>query len=107
MSLGSFLRTGFLVGAAVGAGAALFGPALWRVARPYAREAVKAGMTGFAAASAAAARAAEEVEDLAAEVAHEMREAAGKADADEAAETAMAEAQDDVIHAGKPHDSAS
>jgi hypothetical protein len=104
MSVGSFVRSGFLVGTAVGAGLALFGPALWRAARPHIRDVMKAGMTGFASASAVAARAAEEVEDLVAEVAHDLRESAGKSGAEEAAATVAAE--DDLIHAGKPHDNA-
>lgn len=100
MAIGSFLRTGFLLGAAVGAGLAVFGPTLWRAARPYARDAVKAGMAGFAAAQAAAARAAEEVEDIVAEATHELREAV---DHGATAEPA-AEADSDVLHAKKPHD---
>jgi hypothetical protein len=76
MSFGSFLRGGFLIGAAVGAGAALFGPSIWRASRPFAKAALKAGLDGYAGARTAAARAAEEVEDLVVETVHEMQEAA-------------------------------
>ena len=80
MSFGSFLRGGFLVGVAIGAGAALFGPRIWRAARPYAKSALKAGLDGYAGARAAAARAAEEVEDLVVETVHEMQDAAADVD---------------------------
>lgn len=94
MSFGSFLRNGFLIGVAVGAGAAIFGPSIWRAARPHAKAALRAGMDGYASARAAAARAAEEVEDLVVETVHEMQEAAAPAS------EAAAEAEGDVIRAG-------
>lgn len=68
-------RSGFLIGIAVGAGVALFGPMVWRSARPVAKSALRAGVEGYATAKIAAARIGEEVEDLAAEVMHEMNEA--------------------------------
>lgn len=77
------LRGGFLLGLAVGVGAAVVGPTLWRLARPAAKDAIKAGVAGYGAARVALARAGEEVEDLMAEAAHEMKEAAAKAAAAE------------------------
>jgi hypothetical protein len=73
------LRGGFLLGLAVGVGAAVVGPTLWRLARPAAKDAIKAGVAGYGAARVALARAGEEVEDLMAEAAHEMKETAAKA----------------------------
>ncbi|MFG1359602.1 DUF5132 domain-containing protein [Xanthobacter pseudotagetidis] len=73
------VRGGFLLGLAVGIGAAVIGPALWRLARPAAKDAIKAGVAGYGAARVALARAGEEVEDLVAEAAHEMKEAAASA----------------------------
>ena len=84
------MRGGFFVGLAVGAGAALVGPAYWRVARPAAKKAMRAGVEGYIVARRGLARMTEEVEDLIAEVSHEMAEAA--------AETAKG-ADDDVIRA--------
>ncbi|MGQ7792220.1 DUF5132 domain-containing protein [Faunimonas sp. B44] len=72
MALREIVRGGFFLGIAVGAGAAVVGPALWRTARPYAKSAVRAGLEGYAAARVAAARVGEEVEDLVAEVMHEI-----------------------------------
>ncbi|OCC25029.1 hypothetical protein MB02_06235 [Croceicoccus estronivorus] len=81
------MRGGFLVGLAIGAGAALAGPTFWRSARPAAKKAMRAGFEGYIVARQAAARMAEEVEDLIAEVSHEMTEAANNT-------------QDDVIRSG-------
>ena len=75
MSTGKVLGGGVLVGVAVGVGAALIGPALWRLGRPLLKDAIKAGAAGYGAARLAAARAAEEMEDLAAEAAHELAQA--------------------------------
>ncbi|MFS8038647.1 hypothetical protein ACI7BZ_17105 [Xanthobacter sp. AM11] len=86
MEVGKVVRGGFLIGVAVGIGAAVVGPTLWRLARPAAKDAVKAGVAGYGAARVALARAAEEVEDLVAEAGHELRGAA--ADAGAAADTA-------------------
>lgn len=94
--MGQIMRGGFFLGvglgAVVGAGAALVGPVIWRSARPFAKEAVKAGMQGFAAASVAAARCAEEIEDLLAEVRHDLKHEAPGAPP-EAAQPAHAGAQ--------------
>lgn len=73
------MRGGFLVGLAIGAGAALAGPAFWRSARPAAKKAMRAGFEGYVVARQAAARMAEEIEDLVAEVSHEMTETAAEA----------------------------
>lgn len=86
------LRGGFLLGLAVGVGAAVIGPALWRLARPAAKDAIKAGVAGYGAARVALARAGEEVEDLVAEATHEMKEAAARAAA--SAADAMDETED-------------
>lgn len=75
MSTGKVLGSGVLVGFAVGVGATLIGPALWRLGRPFLKDVIKAGATGYGAARLAAARAAEEMEDLAAEAAHELSQA--------------------------------
>jgi hypothetical protein len=72
---GQLLRGGLLLGVALGAGAAIVGPAVWRTARPYAKSALRSGIEGLAAARVAAARVGEEVEDLVAEVMHEISEA--------------------------------
>lgn len=71
---------GFFIGLAVGAGAALTGQSYWRVARPAAKKAIRAGIEGYIVARRNLARMAEEVEDLVAEVSHEMAEAAAEAD---------------------------
>ena len=87
MALREIVKGGFLVGVALGAGAAVVGPVVWRTARPYAKSALRAGLEGYAAARVAAARMGEEVEDLVAEVLHEMTEAeagAGEAGAEAA-----------------------
>lgn len=67
---------GLLIGVAAGVGAALIGPALWRLGRPVAKDAIKASVAGYGAARVALARASEEVEDLVAEASHELSEAA-------------------------------
>ncbi|MEP9349107.1 hypothetical protein [Xanthobacter sp. KR7-225] len=92
------LRGGFLIGLAVGVGVAVIGPTLWRLARPAAKDAIKAGVAGYGAARVALAKASEEVEDLVAEAAHEMKTAAATAAA--AAEEAAGEAQDGIIVRG-------
>lgn len=76
MDAGKAMRGGVLIGIAVGIGAAVIGPTLWRLARPAAKDAIKAGVAGYGAARVAIARAAEEVEDLVAEAGHEIRSAA-------------------------------
>lgn len=88
------VRSGFLIGVAVGVGAAVFGPMAWRSARPFAKSALRAGIEGYAAARVAAARVGEEIEDLAAEVKHEIKEASQAAQT--AAEAAFKGAADDV-----------
>lgn len=70
------MRGGFFLGIAVGLGAALTGPGIWRSGRPAAKKALRAGLEGYVVARRKAARVAEELEDLVAEVAHEMKEAA-------------------------------
>jgi len=82
MAIGKVVRGGLLLGVAVGVGAAIVAPAVWRVMRPTAKSALRAGLTGYGAARVAAARAGEEVEDLVAEVVHEMET---EAETDEAA----------------------
>ena len=74
------MRGGFFVGLAIGAGAALLGPNWWRSARPTAKKAMRAGFEGYVVARQAMARMAEEIEDLAAEVSHEMAQAAAEAE---------------------------
>lgn len=69
---------GLLLGAAIGVGVAFVGPMLWRAARPAAKQALRAGLLGFAQARAAAGRMGEEVEDLVAEVIHEAKDLAEK-----------------------------
>lgn len=81
---------GLLLGAAVGAGAALLGPLTWRAARPLAKTALRAGIKGLGAARVAAAQIGEEVEDLVAEVQHELDQAAPLAAAQERGEAADA-----------------
>lgn len=71
---------GFFLGLAVGVGAAVGGQSYWRVARPAAKKALRAGIEGYIVARRGLARMAEEVEDLVAEVSHEMAEAAAEAD---------------------------
>lgn len=83
--------SGVLLGAALGTGAALLGPLMWRAGRPLAKSALRAGIEGFGAARVAAARIGEEVEDLVAEVRHEM-------DVSTAAPT-EAEAEGEAVHA--------
>lgn len=80
---------GFFMGLAVGAGAALAGPSYWRVVRPAAKKAMRAGIEGYIVAQRALARMSEEVEDLIAEVSHEMAQAAAGADAGEADEAVI------------------
>lgn len=60
----------FLVGLAVGAVVAAGGG---RGARPFAKAALRAGITGYGQARRAAAAFAEDVEDLIAETVHEMQ----------------------------------
>jgi|GEM_PF-2795020 len=74
MAVGRVLRGGLLVGVAVGVGAAIVAPTVWRVMRPAAKQALRAGIAGYGAARTAAARAGEEVEDLVAEVVYEIDE---------------------------------
>lgn len=81
------VRSGLLIGVAVGVGVAVIGPTLWRLMRPAAKDAIKAGVAGYGAARVALARATEEVEDLVAEATHEIKETAAKA-ADTVAEAA-------------------
>lgn len=81
------VRGGLLIGIAVGLGMAVIGPTLWRLARPTAKDAIKAGVAGYGAARVALARASEEVEDLVAEATHEIKQTAAKA-ADTMAEAA-------------------
>lgn len=76
------LRGGFFIGIAVGLGIAVVGPTLWRLGRPAAKDAIKAGVAGYGAARVALARAAEEVEDLVAEASHEIGAAAEQAAAE-------------------------
>jgi hypothetical protein len=66
------LRAGLLAGAALGVGAAVVAPAVFRIARPGIKTALKAGFAGITAAQTAVLRAGEHVEDLLAEVAHEL-----------------------------------
>jgi hypothetical protein len=66
------LRAGLAAGAALGVGAAVVAPAVFRIARPGIKTALKAGFAGVTAAQAALLRAGEHVEDLLAEVAHEL-----------------------------------
>lgn len=68
------MRGNLFLGIAIGAGAALFGPSLWKSGRPAIKGAVRAGMEGYGVARVKAAQFAEEVEDLIAEVAHEMQD---------------------------------
>lgn len=94
------LRAGLVAGAALGVGAAVVLPAVFRIARPGLKTALKAGFAGLAGAQVAILKAGEHLEDLLAEVAHELaheehvgaapaaRAAAGAA----AASAAMAEA---------------
>ena len=76
------MRGNFFLGAAVGAGAVLFGPTLWKSGRPAIKSAVRAGIEGYGVARIKAAQFAEEVEDLVAEVVYELE------DEDEVAEAA-------------------
>lgn len=94
------LRGGFLIGLAVGVGAAVIGPTLWRLARPAAKDAIKAGVAGYGAARVALARASEEVEDLVAEATHEIKETAAQAAATAASTMAEAEGDSGVIIRG-------
>ncbi|MBJ3776593.1 DUF5132 domain-containing protein [Acuticoccus mangrovi] len=71
------------IGVAVGVGATLFGPSIWRATRPAAKSALRAGIDGYAAARLAAAKVGEEVEDLVAEVVFEMSEEKAAADSSE------------------------
>lgn len=73
------MRGGFFWGIALGAGAALAGPAAWRSGRPVAKRALRAGVEGYVAARRLAARMGEEIEDLVAEVAHDMKDASVEA----------------------------
>lgn len=73
------MRSGFFWGLALGAGAALAGPGLWRSGRPAAKKALRAGLEGYVTARRMSARMIEEVEDLVAEVAHDMKEAVAEA----------------------------
>jgi len=66
------LRAGLAAGAALGVGAAVIAPAVFRIARPGIKTALKAGFAGISAAQVAVLRAGEHVEDLLAEVAHEL-----------------------------------
>ncbi|WP_374573342.1 hypothetical protein [Phenylobacterium sp.] len=66
------LRAGLLAGAAIGVGAAVVAPAVFRIARPGLKTALKAGFAGMASAQVAVMKAGEHLEDLLAEVAHEM-----------------------------------
>ena len=94
----AIVRGTFILGIAVGGAAALVGPSVWRVARPLAKAALRAGLEGYGAARIAGARMAEEAEDLFAEVMHEIDEATAQAAvSDEAA----------VAAAGGAHESAS
>jgi hypothetical protein len=70
------MRSNLLVGIAIGAGAALFGPKLWQTNRQTIKKTLRAGIEGYGAARVAAARFGEEVEDLVAEVLYEMKEGA-------------------------------
>lgn len=85
------MRSGFLIGLAVGVGAAVLGPYAWRTGRPAAKAAMRAGIEGYVVARGAAARFAEDVEDLAAEVRHEMQAEA------ETAEAAADDSEEDAI----------
>jgi len=75
MAVGKVIRGGLFLGVAVGIGAAIVAPTVWRVMRPAAKSALRAGIAGYGAARTAAARAGEEVEDLVAEVVYEAEEA--------------------------------
>lgn len=86
----------FGAGIAVGVGAVLFGPTIWRATRPLAKSALRAGIEGYATASLTAARVGEELEDLVAEVVMEMNEAAPAAPA--AAEGTSADAAPAPAH---------
>jgi len=66
------LRAGLLAGAAIGVGVAVVAPAVFRIARPGVKTALKAGFAGLASAQTAVMKAGEHLEDLLAEVAHEM-----------------------------------
>ena len=94
MAIGKMVRGGLLVGVAVGVGAAIVAPAVWRIMRPTAKSALRAGLAGYGAARTAAARAGEEVEDLVAEVVHELDEEAEADRAGATVEDEVAEAVD-------------
>lgn len=88
------LRAGLLAGAAVGVGVMVVAPAVFRIARPGVKTALKAGFAGLAAAQVAVLKAGEHLEDLLAEVAHEMahEEPGAAANAAQAAATGAAAA---------------
>lgn len=77
MAVGKVIRGGLFLGVAVGIGAAIVAPTVWRVLRPAAKSALRAGIAGYGAARTTAARAGEEVEDLVAEVVYEAEESEG------------------------------
>jgi len=64
--------TGFLLGAAIGAGAALAGGERWPAVRPLAKGALRVAVLGLGAARRASLRIGEEFEDLLAETLHEI-----------------------------------
>jgi len=90
------IRAGLVAGAFVGVGVAVVAPAVFRIARPGLKTALKAGFAGLAAAQVTAMKAGEHLEDLLAEVAHELsheeQEAAAKAAQAAAAGAAAASA---------------
>ena len=73
------MRGNLLLGVAIGATAALFGPKIWESGRPTIKKALRAGFEGYGAARVATARFSEEVEDLVAEVLYEMKEGVSEA----------------------------
>lgn len=81
------LRAGLMAGAVLGVGVAVVAPAVFRIARPGLKSALKAGFAGLASAQVAAMKAGEHIEDLLAEVAHELahEEQGAAADAAKAA----------------------
>lgn len=93
MALKDFpLRAGLAAGAALGIGAAVVAPAVFRIARPGVKTALKAAFAGISAAQVAVLKAGEHIEDLLAEVAHELAESEQHAAAQTAAASATAAA---------------
>lgn len=71
--------TGFLLGAAIGAGSALAGGERWLAVRPIVKGALRAAVLGLGAARRASLRIGEEFEDLLAETLHEIDTGKGAA----------------------------